>query len=77
MFGCKHKWGKVEEGYQYCEKCGKARAAPEKICSHHWVEMDSYKLSNIFSRDRDSFNSVTYIMRCSGCGEMKNYSTQD
>jgi len=30
-----HKFGKVQkDGYQYCEKCGKARVAP---CIHDWL----------------------------------------
>lgn len=53
MFGCKHKYGTVQEdGYQYCEKCGKAIAAP---CNHEWkrikvVEVEEYgnKVGDIF-----------------------------
>lgn len=33
---CLHKFGKVENGYQYCQKCGIAIAAPKINCNHKW-----------------------------------------
>jgi hypothetical protein len=32
----RHKYGKVEDGYQYCIKCGKAILAPVAKCQHVW-----------------------------------------
>lgn len=39
---CEHKFGTVQkDGYQYCEKCGKAILAP---CKHDWKAHSSYTL---------------------------------
>lgn len=67
MFGCKHKYGKVEDGYQYCEKCGKAITAPLRQCNHKWVELTQYTVSNIVGHN---VTGNIYIMRCEHCGEM-------
>ena len=35
---CRHKYGRVQkDGYQYCEKCGRAEIAP---CKHKWFERE-------------------------------------
>jgi len=31
---CKHKFNRIENGYQYCDKCGKAIPV---ICNHKWI----------------------------------------
>ena len=74
MFECKHKYGKVEDGFQYCEKCGKAIPAPEKICSHNWTEVAKFGFGPAWA---DYTSHFDYIMKCSHCGDMKKISTSD
>jgi uncharacterized membrane protein YvbJ len=65
---CIHKFGKVEDNYQYCSKCGKAIEAPKVKCDHKWetiVEGDVS--SNITSR----IIKKVYVNRCIICGEIK------
>ena len=65
MFGiCNHKFGKVKDGYQYCEKCGKAIPVP---CNHNWVVESKFNLHNIVSNYQ---TGTQYILRCTKCGEM-------
>lgn len=68
MFGCKHKYGKIEDGYQYCEKCGLARPAPPRECEHKWVKHTEFEGGNILS---NHISSHIYVMSCSNCGEIK------
>lgn len=67
MFKCRHKrFGKVEEGFQYCLKCGWARRLP---CSHKWVRENIVKVMG-------NFGYVFYfeaLDRCEICGEVKIY----
>lgn len=59
---CFHKWGKIEDGYQYCSKCGVARTVS---CSHIWGELGS--------ADMFTFGKVTgrmYVLKCNKCGEI-------
>lgn len=72
MFFCRHKYGKIDDGFQYCEKCGVALVAPTKECQHVWEQIDELRHQNsltgkIFKR--------TWILRCKKCGEMKQEST--
>ena len=60
-----HSWGKVESGYQYCVKCGKARAVARK-CEHVWVDYGNTNLH----RDGKVLGYL-FIQKCSKCGELK------
>jgi uncharacterized OB-fold protein len=73
MFGCRHKYGEVKEGYQYCAKCGKAIAAPKRECEHNWIEMDKYGAGSVFN---NNIHTYIYMMRCTKCGETKKISTR-
>lgn len=64
---CFHKWGKVEEGYQYCGKCGEAKLAP---CQHKWEEESEYKKTA-----NGRVVCVGTVLQCSKCGDMKNFET--
>ncbi len=68
MFGCKHKYGDVKEGYQYCKKCGKAICAPENSCIHKWEEIRRLEINN-------PYGSIPlgdiYVLKCNKCGEIK------
>ena len=63
MFCC-HKWGKIENKYQYCTKCNQAR--PVK-CNHNWEEKEAMKLLGVNSK---AWKHTQYIMKCTECGEM-------
>ena len=67
IFGCKHKLGKVEDdGYQYCEKCGKSYVAE---CKHDWEELQAMETT---SRLIDSGPlAFIYIHKCRKCSELK------
>jgi hypothetical protein len=69
---CNHKYGKVEDGYQYCEKCGKATliGLPEVLpCQHYWKVIKSYEVSN---RLYGNIYKHQFILQCDKCGEIKN-----
>lgn len=65
MFGCKHKYGKVDGNYQYCEKCGKAITAPLTKHQHQWKEINRLDISGLVN---NNVFAVKYILQCSGCG---------
>ena len=64
IFG--HKYGKVEEdGFQYCQSCGKATAPP---CAHKWETIESYDiLIGIHKRKA----GLSYIKECKKCGKLR------
>ena len=65
---CNHKYGKIEEKYQYCQKCGKAIVAP---CTHKWKEKyrREYEQSNGFGLMSEAGTILFY--ECEICGETK------
>ena len=65
MFFCSHVYTKVVDGYQYCEKCRKARAVP---CPHIWVQDNTYSMSNAGT----TYKKVI-VQRCTKCGELKKF----
>lgn len=70
---CSHVFGKVDKGYQYCEKCGIAILAPEFVCKQHkLVLLDKYQRS-MWGQPK----SVIYVSRCVNCGEIVTKSTDD
>lgn len=71
IFGCNHKYGKEDNGYQYCEKCGKGIAMPKKVCSHKFNIIDTFKWENSFYGS----SGRIYMLQCEKCGEMKKERT--
>lgn len=67
MFRCKHKYGAVQDDYQYCEKCGEAKAAPAKVCSHHWVRIETINSTS------GPLGAIGYVLECTNCGTLKNH----
>ena len=65
---CFHKWSKVEDRYQTCQKCGKTRVVS---CAHKWKIINT---SNILYYDDGRKKIIGYIftMQCSHCGEIKS-----
>jgi hypothetical protein len=70
IFG--HKYGKVEEGFQYCVKCGYARKLSHE---HHWElqkEIIVYDVDLYGTKSKLPTN-VIRLNKCSICGEEKKY----
>lgn len=62
---CKHKFGEIRDGYQYCVKCGKAVPV---ACNHMWKIFEQYELV----RNNRPVVGNHIILQCSRCGEMKH-----
>lgn len=73
MFGCKHKFGRVDDRYQYCSKCGAAKTAPARECEHVWERVNKLTEENRFN---GSLVKVTYIMECTKCRDMKTFCVE-
>ena len=67
---CRHKYGTVKDGHQYCDKCGKAVSAPERICGHEWTKKESYK-ERMAPLLGGRLTGLINIMECNHCGKMK------
>lgn len=64
---CLHKWGKIEKGYQYCERCGKAQVV---ACHHMWKEVEKFNVERKYHYTGTRHQSTQYILKCTECGEM-------
>jgi hypothetical protein len=60
-----HKYGKVEDGYQYCIKCGYARNIPHE---HHWIKTEQI---SVYGSNGKIPVAYVYVYNCSICGEIK------
>ena len=70
MFFYFHKYGKVQEdGFQYCQKTGKARKPSEGKCQHKWEQKSQHKVSH-----NGHVTSIIFLMRCKNCGDYKNHT---
>jgi len=58
---CIHLWGAVEDGWQYCTKCGAARISG---CVHDW---EVEKRSTITRTTDDGQVGEEYIYKCKKC----------
>ena len=64
---CFHKYGKVKkDGYQYCSKCGKARAAK---CPHKWIEYERISVLDEWANPTPI--GFKRVLMCSKCGDLK------
>ncbi len=68
MFWCKHGYDEVKDGYQYCNKCGVAIAAPRFNCNHRWVQIAKYSKGPTWN---DSITTIISVRECTNCGEIK------
>ena len=70
---CKHKYGKVENSFQYCEKCGAARHISVQ-CSHMWKTISNSDITRCLvkgiSSDSDPVIGEIFILKCQKCGEI-------
>ncbi len=64
MFGCKHKFGKIQkDGYQYCLHCGIAIAPPLISCQHlQWEDIEIVDIE-WFGISRGKI----YVQKCKKC----------
>ena len=67
MFGCKHIFGEIKDGYQYCKKCNKAVSVDNHKCEHIWE-----KVKTIERYNWDNLSGVVYVLKCKKCGEIKS-----
>lgn len=75
---CIHKFGKVEDGYQYCEHCGVAKLINKNNeCQHKWEKDSSSKIltMNNSTGEKNETGSI-YILRCKLCGNMKEFKSE-
>ena len=63
-----HKWGKVEDGMQYCTICNKARQVPSGKCDHKWEVKEEHSLVSVENENRKT--GFFYVMQCKKCGEL-------
>ena len=71
---CFHKYNKVEDGYQYCKKCGKAKIVP---CSHQWEILKEISVyTSFFYSGSYPPNHYIFALRCSRCGNIKKEKTR-
>jgi len=69
---CFHKFGNVDNGYQYCKKCNKAIPVSLPKCSHKWEIIDKYsRVKYNFQGEITSTTGFLYILQCSECGDIK------
>ena len=67
---CSHKYGKVEVGYQYCEKCGKAIVV---LCIHKWKRINPIEATRHWKAKKIV---VGWLLECEHCGEMKEFTVK-
>jgi len=67
---CSHRFGKVQpDGFQYCEKCGKAVKPAAVSCEHKWAELATTEKMNA----RNLVVGFISKLQCSKCGDMKEF----
>jgi len=67
---CMHLWGAIEEGYQYCTKCGLARVVE---CRHEWEVEKSGKIANTVNNNQIGDETV---YKCKLCTQRKYVRTE-
>ena len=61
---CRHVYGTVSAGYQYCTQCGAARTVP---CQHQWTTVKD----GTYARPGTGVKYATwYLQRCQLCGAL-------
>ena len=64
---CRHKYGKIEDGYQHCTKCNKAIVVP---CNHKWNKLKEYRAIKRYEM-WGTQESIEYHLQCEHCGNIK------
>lgn len=69
----RHQWGKPENGYQCCTKCGIARPL---TCAHKWKTVQRVLVHDQWDREcKASPVGEKRILQCEHCGEIKTVNT--
>lgn len=74
MFFCKHKFGGIKDGYQFCAKCNKAVPVDPLRCQHKWDVLSEFTTTSVFNLN---ICDHVYMMKCSNCGALKKFSLRD
>jgi hypothetical protein len=69
---CFHKFEKVENGYQYCLKCGVARVVPPIPCVHKWEEISRKDIFRAYAIHGKITTGQLFVLKCKNCGEITN-----
>lgn len=74
IFGCKHVFSEVKDGYQYCKFCGIAIAAPIIPCDHIYKTLEAKvkRMSNVYNNYL-THEKLVYVLQCTKCGNIKTY----
>jgi Fe2+ or Zn2+ uptake regulation protein len=78
VFGyCLHSTlSKIDNGYQYCNDCGKAipvEPPHAQECQHKWKEIGKLKKRGWFGRKTD----LIFYLQCDNCGDIKATNSKD
>jgi len=67
LFG--HKYGYVQDRYQYCANCGKARCLP---CNHEWELLEKKNYGSVDQEAKKILfvDYTIYVLRCKKCGDI-------
>jgi hypothetical protein len=70
LFG--HKLGKIDNGYQYCERCGKAKTVE---CNHIWQDVDTqdYSGTTMTYYETSKWNDIKVAQKCKICGYTRHF----
>lgn len=63
LFG--HNFGKIEDRYQYCKKCGIAKPVP---CNHEWKIIEKAKVHDASGQPY----TIRKQLQCQKCGDLKS-----
>jgi hypothetical protein len=63
---CFHKYGKIEDGYQSCSKCGKIIPVP---CNCIWKKLSVTEKCAIQDGQTRVVGEV-YVLECTKCGDI-------
>lgn len=76
---CKHKFGPIDGGYQYCKECGIATLVPvpppppPPECQHTWQTYGTVDKQNAFG----GCIQQKLILQCEHCGDIKTVVIAD
>lgn len=68
---CRHKFGEIKAGYQYCQLCGEAVLAPHPCTEFHdWDDGERVVVKNGSGADI----GLRILQKCTQCGERKEFT---
>jgi hypothetical protein len=75
---CKHQWGPITNGYQYCAKCNLAKATPVITCEHDWQVEKENRIQRPSFTIKGELNTIgsEIMYKCSKCSQRKYVRTE-